>query len=109
MKTQAGKLQKSNAFSLIELLATVAAIGIIATIAIAGITNSSKSLKSSQLEQDVSRLNTAVSVFLSNGGSLHGVTTAQGRPVVMLVVHAKPALSGHAHTSFMGLLWISMS
>ena len=64
----------SSAASLVELLAVIAVVAIIGAIAVTFITNPKSSLEDHKLMQDVARLNSAVSVFLSNGGSLDGIT-----------------------------------
>ncbi len=72
------KQDRRRAFSLIELLAVVAAGAVIVSIGFAVISNTRSSIKDTKLEQEVSSLNTAIEVFLSSGGSLSDIDTAQG-------------------------------
>ena len=77
MKTKPTQLQQNCGFTLIEVFAGIAIVGIISAVLLSVISGTSSNLKQSKLEQDVSRLNTAVKLYTSNGGSLEGVTTAQ--------------------------------
>ncbi|MFT4547340.1 MAG: type II secretory pathway pseudopilin PulG [Pseudoalteromonas tetraodonis] len=69
------KPRRNSAFSLIELLIGVATIAVLGAVAVAFLSNSRTSLTASKLEQDVSRLNTAVKIFVANGGDLSGIAT----------------------------------
>ncbi|MFT4547822.1 MAG: prepilin-type N-terminal cleavage/methylation domain-containing protein [Pseudoalteromonas tetraodonis] len=65
------------AFSLVELLITLSVVGVLSSIAMLGLANANKNLDKSKLELDVSRINRAVDVYVSSGGSLEGITVAQ--------------------------------
>ena len=69
---------KRDAFSLIELLSVVAAVAILGSLAVVAVSNTTSTVKQTKLEQEITSLNTAIEVFLSNGGSLAGISTAQG-------------------------------
>ncbi|MGI9243954.1 MAG: type II secretion system protein, partial [Verrucomicrobiales bacterium] len=70
--------QQRRGFSLIELLSVVAAIAVLGSLAVVAISNTNSTVKQTKLEQEVTSLNAAIEVFLSNGGSLDGIETAQG-------------------------------
>ena len=72
-----GLTKISRAFSLIEILATVALIGVVASIVLFSIGNSSKAVMSTKLQSGAQKLNSIVAVYLSQGGSLDGLTTPQ--------------------------------
>jgi type II secretory pathway pseudopilin PulG len=75
METKPRNPVRNSAFSLIELLAVVAAIAVIGAVAVSFISKTSTSLASTKLEQDVSRLNTTLKVFVANGGDLDDIET----------------------------------
>ncbi len=78
METKPNPKIRSRAFSLIELLTVVAAVAVIGSLAVVVINDASSSVKETKLEQEVTSLNTAIEVFLSSGGSLSDIDTAQG-------------------------------
>ena len=90
--------KKNQAFSLVEALIVLACIAIISSISIAVISNSRDNLKESKLDQDVSRLNTAVKVYLSNGGSLDGIASAQD-----VITELKKAANAEGQEKVVGL------
>jgi len=98
MKTILTSSPKNRGFSLIELLAVVAAVAILGSMAVVAISNSSQSVKQSKLEQDVSQLNSAVQVFLGSGGSLDGTETAQD-----VLTELKKEASGSGQKTVVGL------
>lgn len=68
--------RRFQAFSLVEVIVTVAVLGILAAIACQfaiGLRDRARQVK---LESDVQALNTAVKIYLANGGSLAGITNA---------------------------------
>ncbi len=66
-----------RAFGFIQLIAAVAVVGIIAVISISKMTNLSDRAEESRLNEHVHSLNSSVKMYLSSGGSLDGLTTAQ--------------------------------
>tara|TARA_R110002096_G_scaffold67332_11_gene163420 strand:- start:25982 stop:27628 length:1647 start_codon:yes stop_codon:yes gene_type:complete len=67
----------NNAFSLLEGLLVVAIIGILSSIAVVSTGGINESAKLSKLESDVSSLNSAIKIYLANGGDLTGVSDPQ--------------------------------
>jgi prepilin-type N-terminal cleavage/methylation domain-containing protein len=66
-----------DAFSLIELLITIAIIGVIVGIGASLITDDTDSARVAKLESDVSSLNQVVALYVADGGSVAGLTTPQ--------------------------------
>ena len=98
MKTATNTLGNTRAFSLPELLAVVAAMAIILTVAVTAAFNSRGELKKSKLEQDVSRINDAIQIYRSSGGSLEGIETAQDA-----ITELKKAASATGQRQVVGL------
>lgn len=64
-------------FSMLEALITVFAVGALSALAIGFTGTVRENTKQQKLEQDVKAVNSAISIFLSNGGNLDGVTDPQ--------------------------------
>lgn len=64
-------------FSLLELIITIAIIGVIVTLGVSLITDDAGSAHVAKLESDVSTLNQMVAVYVADGGSVAGLTSAQ--------------------------------
>ncbi|MEM1296115.1 MAG: choice-of-anchor K domain-containing protein [Verrucomicrobiota bacterium] len=67
----------NQAFSLLEALLVVAIIGILSSIAVISTGGINESAKLSKLESDVSSINSAIKIYLINGGDLSGVSDPQ--------------------------------
>ena len=68
-----------RAFSMVELLIVVASLAVIGALAVLTIGGAHSDLRESKLKGDVAQINTAIDVFLSNGGSLDEISTAEIR------------------------------
>ncbi len=86
METEATSTRTSNmtirprnhrGFTLLEMLITIAALTGIMTIAVVSYTGVQTSLKTKKLEQDVAAVNSAVKVYLANGGQMGALVTPQ--------------------------------
>jgi prepilin-type N-terminal cleavage/methylation domain-containing protein len=64
-------------FSLIEVLLTVVLISILSTVAYMMMSQSKMAVVDTKLKTDVVRLNQIISLYVADGGSLSGLTTAQ--------------------------------
>ena len=62
---------------MVELLIVVASLAVIGALAVLTIGGAHSDLRESKLKGDVAQINTAIDVFLSNGGSLDEISTAQ--------------------------------
>lgn len=60
--------------SLVEIVLTVVAIGVLASISVLAVSNISQNTQSQKLESDVTHLNSAITMYLANGGDLSGVS-----------------------------------
>src|SRR5687767_9755666 len=69
-------LRKYLAYTLIEILVTVAVIGGMATGAYMVVTNTTDASARARLEQDVKTVNRAIQVYLTHGGHITGAHTA---------------------------------
>lgn len=67
-----------SAFGVVEMLVTVAILATLATVAVLAVSNVNQNTQQKKLESDVQALNSAIRIYLANGGSLDGVTTANG-------------------------------
>ena len=63
-----------SGISLIEMLLTVVVLGVLATISTMAVSHVGKNTQHRKLESDVKTLNSAIKIYVSNGGSL-GTTT----------------------------------
>ncbi|MCB1085553.1 MAG: choice-of-anchor K domain-containing protein [Verrucomicrobiae bacterium] len=63
------------AFSLIEVMVTVVVIGVVAAIAYVATGNIAGVAKSEKVRSDVASINSAIDIYLANGGSLDGLTS----------------------------------
>ncbi len=68
-------LRTVEAFSLINMLASVSLIAIIASIGISVVSNSSKAAKRTKLQAQVETLNSATALYLGSGGTFDGVSS----------------------------------
>lgn len=59
-----------SGISLVELVITVAVLAIVATISVLAVNGVNRSAQHSKLESDVKTLNSAIKLYVSNGGSL---------------------------------------
>jgi prepilin-type N-terminal cleavage/methylation domain-containing protein len=77
--TPAARVRRSltAGFSLAEILVAVALLSIIAALAINTVGTTKTSVTNTKLISDVKKLNEVISVYLAEGGSLAGLTTAQ--------------------------------
>ncbi len=66
----------SRAFSLFELVATLAVLGTISALAFASISQSRDSAHETRLRNDVVQINSAIDVYRASGGSFAGATNA---------------------------------
>ena len=99
MKLHARKGHASgNAFSLMEVLVALAVLGIIATITSISVSRTMESSKLTKLESDVTTVNSAIKMYLSNGGSLTGVSSPQA-----ILNKLKTSLSAEDAARFAGL------
>lgn len=67
-------LLKRRAFSLLEVLVTVALLGILGAVAFQSSHRFREGATSTKLDSDVAAINQSIKVYLANGGSLAGVT-----------------------------------
>lgn len=65
---------RSKAFSILEVILTIVAIGLIATLGTLAATNVTRNAQHEKLKSDVTHLNSAITLYLANGGDLSGVT-----------------------------------
>jgi len=78
MNTLSPRLAASaRAFSYVEVLVTVIIVGILAGVAFQFGGQNVDAVRQSKLESDVATVNQAIRVYLANGGSLEGISTAQ--------------------------------
>lgn len=77
MRISSQTKRRSAAFSLQEALIVIAVVGVIAAVAFIGAGNIKDGATRNKLENDIATINTAVGVYLANGGSLDGVTDPQ--------------------------------
>lgn len=71
------RTRSQRGFSMIELLIVVASIGIVSTVAVAWVGEIRSSTERSKLDSDVATINSALNVYLANGGDLAEVTDPQ--------------------------------
>lgn len=64
-------------FSLLELVITIAIIGVIVTVGISLVTDDLGSARVAKLESDVATLNQMVATYITDGGSVAGLTSPQ--------------------------------
>jgi prepilin-type N-terminal cleavage/methylation domain-containing protein len=64
------------AFSLVEVLAVIAAVAVISSLGYVAVTNTQQAAAASKLQQDVESLNRSVQIYLSSGGTTNGMTGA---------------------------------
>ncbi len=83
---------------MIEVLAVIAVIAIIAGITLVTMGNFREGVKEQKLRKDVSALNSAVKVYLANGGSLQGTSSAKD-----VVAKLKTKVVGDAARQLVGL------
>ena len=62
-------------FTMIEVLAVLAVLAVIGTMGYVAVSNTTTSAASAKLDSDVASINRSIQIYLSNGGSLEGVTT----------------------------------
>lgn len=67
---------KNAGISVVEMILSVATLGLIATVATMGVTNVREGAQKNKLNSDVQALNSAIRIYLANGGNMEGVTTA---------------------------------
>lgn len=65
------------AFSLLEIVTTIAVVGVVASVGVALLTDDSGAARVAKLESDVATLNQMVAVYVSDGGSVAGLTSPQ--------------------------------
>ncbi len=63
-----------GAFSLLEVLVTIAVLGILAIVAVESTTRLREGATATKLDSDVAAINQSIKVYLANGGNLDGVT-----------------------------------
>ncbi len=63
--------------SLVEVLLTVSALGIIGALAVSRTTHIQDGVRHTKLEQDVKHINSAVKIYVANGGSFEGASAPQ--------------------------------
>ncbi len=66
-----------NGFSLLELLMTIAILGVITGLGASLLSDDTGSARVAKLESDISTLNQMVAIYVSEGGSVAGLTTPQ--------------------------------
>lgn len=93
----APSLRLQHAFSLVEVLTTVAVLGILAAIAVQIVGGLETNVRQTKLESDVQTLNAAVKVYLANGGSLNGITGA-----AEVIAKMKTVRSRESDTRYVG-------
>lgn len=69
------KRTASSGISLVELIITVAVLAIVATISVLAVNGVNRSAQHSKLNSDVQTLNSAIKLYVSNGGNLGSLTT----------------------------------
>lgn len=67
---------RCRALSMTELLITIAVISILAAVSAVAVSQVTQNAQSQKLNSDVSTLNSAIRIYLSNGGNLDSVATA---------------------------------
>lgn len=85
-------------FSLIEVIAVISVIGIVAAIALPTVSTTYDSSGATKLHANVGAANSAVQMYLANGGSLNGVTD----PAAVLAKLKTSNAAGDAAAGFSG-------
>jgi type II secretory pathway pseudopilin PulG len=65
-----------SGLSLVEVLVTIGVLAVVSTISVMAISNLNRNTQHRKLETDVRTLNSAIAMYLANGGSLGGITEA---------------------------------
>ncbi|NRB74486.1 MAG: VWA domain-containing protein [Verrucomicrobiales bacterium] len=84
--------------TLVEVLIVVSILGIVGSIAVSRISLIHQKAEQTKLEQDVKSINSAVKIYLANGGSFEGITSPQE-----VLDRMKAGLSGAAQDRFVGI------
>ncbi len=87
-------------FSLIEVITVISVIGIVAAVALPTVSSTHASSGATKLHANVGAANSAVQMYLANGGSLNGVTEA----VAVLAKLKTSNAAGDAAAGFSGAL-----
>ena len=72
---KATRLPLACGFTMIEVLAVLAALALVTTVGYVTVTNTSTTAQTSKLESDVDSINRSIQIFQSGGGSLAGLAT----------------------------------
>ena len=67
--------RNSHGLSLLELLLTIAVLGTLATVSVLAVNNISQKAQARKLESDVASLNSAIRIYVANGGNLDASKT----------------------------------
>lgn len=87
----------NSGFSIVEVLVVVGVLGIVATVAILGFGKLENDVSDSKIDRDIATVNRAISVYLSNGGSLDGIDDPQ-----VVIDKLKTVRSDEASRIFVG-------
>jgi type II secretory pathway pseudopilin PulG len=85
------------AFSLLEAVLAIAALGILAAVAIGHQGTSLESVRVAKLKCDLATINSALRIYVANGGSVNGLTDPQS-----ILDKMKSCLSGEDEAAFVG-------
>lgn len=66
---------RTRGLSLVELLLTVVVVSVLATISVIAVTQVSEKAQARKLDSDVATLNSAIRIYLANGGNLDAAST----------------------------------
>ncbi|MEZ0386395.1 MAG: choice-of-anchor K domain-containing protein [Verrucomicrobium sp.] len=72
-----GSQRRKHAFSLVELLLAIAITSALAAVAVVSLTGTKAAAEQTKLRVDVNKLNSLLSQYVADGGSLTGVTNPQ--------------------------------
>ncbi|MEM9282161.1 MAG: VWA domain-containing protein [Verrucomicrobiota bacterium] len=89
---------RNQGLSVVEVLLTITLVGIVCALAVSNSNQFSDDVRQAKLERDVKTLNSAVKVFIANGGNFDGLTDPQ-----TVVDRMKAERTGSDKTRFVGL------